>query len=437
MSEACYTARATLRQQVRELIEQIPLQRNESGQYQHDDIIVFLSGVERIFKGLYNPLQPGKGMADLLVDTTNALNKIKSTDMADAATIIKESKDTAAQLSKSTGMQEKPTLVSRADAQDEADRRNYAYQAAIGTKEGAAEAITAKVGSDVTDAVLRNIDGNDNKGVDEWTLAEVIEAAKQGAIRPTTIDILLQVIAAFQFQFDFRKKVATNMEQLRAKVNRVISYGITHDDTAVALTLLANIERAAANDWGRELRPALQEIRRTYKYNHKHDATSIAHMLKELAAADAVRNLNDAPAPTTESANAVADSVSLLTQMLQANQEYEESAFAAQSDSDSSSGGRRSKSKSNRNTRGGRGRSRSRDSRGNSSKQSINKDCPHCTEYKRRKKHPNVPNEQCFWNKKYKGFRPKWICDEMDVKYAGRHKFSSDMGGYPSDSDDE
>lgn len=435
MSEACYTARATLRTQVRDLILELPLKRNDSGQYQHDDIVVFITGVERQFKSLYNPLQPGQGMTQLLEQAPNALNKIKSTDMAEASAILKAAQVEAARLSKSTGMTEKPAFESRADAQDEADRRNYAYQAAIGAKEGAAEAITQKVGSDITDSVLRNIDGNDNKGVDEYTLYEIIEAAKQGAIRPGTGDILQQVVSTMNFRFDFRKKIATNMEQLKSKVSRVVSYGITYDDTAIALTLLANIEYATHNDWGREFRPALQDIRKKYKYNHKHDAQSIAFMLSELAAADAVRTLSDAPEPSNESANSVAESVSLLQQMMQANDNYEESAFAVQSDSDSS-GGHRARKKASKDRRSSRGRSKSRDSRSSSSNK-INKDCPHCTEYKRRKKHPGVPNDRCFWNKKYKGFRAKWICDEMDMKYVPRHKFSADMGGYRSDSEEE
>ena len=439
MSEACFTARATLRTQVKDLIAEIPLIRNENGQYQHDAIVVFIGGVERTFKGLYNPLQPGKGMADLLLAQPNQLNSIKSTDMAEATTILRDAQKEATRLSKSTGMTEKPAYETRADAQDEADRRNFAYQAAIGAKEGAAEAITLKVGSDITDSVLRNTDGNDSKGVDEWSLYEVIQAAKQGAIRPGTGDILQQVISALNHRFDFRKKIATNMEQLKAKITRVVAYGITHDDTALALTLLANIEYATNHDWGREFRPVLQDIRKRFKYNHPHDATSIGYILKELAAADTVRTLSDAPEPTAESANAVTESISLLSQLMRDSQEYEESAFAATSDSDSSTGRKRSTRKSGSEKRDkGRNRSRSRDSRGGGDKRtSINKECPHCEKFKRRRKHPNIPNDRCFWNEKYQGYRAKWICDEMDVKYKGRHKFSAAQGGYPSDSEDE
>jgi hypothetical protein len=264
----------------------------------------------------------------------------------------------------------------------------------------------------------------------------VLDAVKQGAIHPNTGDILTQHTNTINHRFDFRKKVATNMEYLHAKVSRIVSYGISYDKTAQALTLLANIEYATNHDWGPKFCPVVQDFRRKYPYNHKHDATSLAYLLTKLTGADTVRVLTQAPEPTLESANAVADSVLLLTQMMQANQGYEESAFAAQSDSNSLGD---CKTQNRRNTNQSRGgRSKSRNSRGGGGgNKSINKYCPHCTKFKRRRKHPNLPNKRCFWNEKYKGYRAKWICDEMDIKYAGRHKFSSDMGGYPSDSDEE
>ena len=222
------------------------------------------------------------------------------------------------------------------------------------------------------------------------------------------------------------------MEVLRAKANRVISYGISHADTEIALTLLANIDKATHHDWGREFRPAMQEIRKNYSYNYKHNATSLADILKELAAADTIRTLSDAPEPTTESAHSARDTASVYQDFLQAENEYE-SAFAVHSDSDSSNSAKtRRKSSRDKSRDRSRGSSKSR-----STPTSINNDCPGCVEFKRRRRHPNVPNEKCFWNKKYKGFRPIWICDEMDIKYKGRHKFSEEMGGYRSDSDDE
>ena len=120
MSKACFTASATLRTQVEDLISEIPLIRNKNGQYQHDAIGVFIGGVKRTFKGLYNPLQPGKGMADLLLEAPNDLNTIKSTDMAKATNILRDAKNDAAKLSKSTSMMEKPAYETQGDTQDEA-----------------------------------------------------------------------------------------------------------------------------------------------------------------------------------------------------------------------------------------------------------------------------------------------------------------------------
>jgi hypothetical protein len=50
---------------------------------------------------------------------------------------------------------------------------NVINQSVIGVKEGVTEGITLKVGSDITDAILRTSDGSDHKSVDEYTLFKV------------------------------------------------------------------------------------------------------------------------------------------------------------------------------------------------------------------------------------------------------------------------
>ena len=35
-----------------------------------------------------------------------------------------------------------------------------------------------------------------------------------------------------------------------------------------------------------------------------------------------------------------------------------------------------------------------------------------------------------MWNKKYKGYRFKLICNELKVDFKPRHKFPVDLGGY-------
>ena len=88
------------------------------------------------------------------------------------------------------------------------------------------------------------------------------------------------------------------MELLCSKAGPMHFYGVTIDDTQLALLLLSNIALATSKDWGQEFCQTLQIIRRCYAYNYVHNTTSITNMLHEFATADGVRKLNDAPAPT-------------------------------------------------------------------------------------------------------------------------------------------
>ena len=111
----------------------------------------------------------------------------------------------AAEPGKEVGL---PIIASWYNAMDEADRRNLTNQAVIRAKEGAAEAISNLVGSNVTDGILRSPDGKDHKGVDEYTLYEVMAAAIAGTDRPVTADVLDQLLEMINFAFNFRKKAS-------------------------------------------------------------------------------------------------------------------------------------------------------------------------------------------------------------------------------------
>jgi hypothetical protein len=69
---------------------------------------------------------------------------------------------------------------------DEADWLNLINQAVIGAKEGTAESITTKVGTDMSDAVLKTADGSDFRSVKDWQLKNVLTAVVQGADRPNS-----------------------------------------------------------------------------------------------------------------------------------------------------------------------------------------------------------------------------------------------------------
>ncbi len=112
--------------------------------------------------------------------------------------------------------------------------------------------------------------------------------------------------------------------------------------------------------------------------------------------------------------------------------DYSESAYAAMSDSDLS----KEKCKPcgcDRKSKPRHGR-REKDKRG-AKKQHKKNPCPHCKKFHRTKPH-RVSEDKCMWNKKYKGYWFKTICDEQEVAFKPCHKFTADLGGYAKwDSD--
>ena len=168
----------------------------------------------------------------------------------------------------------------------------------IGAKEEVVESLTTFVGTDITDAVLQWADG-DYKGLNKYTLQELLQAAIDRADRPPATDFLTQLLEAINFVFNFRKKISANMEGMQALTARMKTYGIDVSTPQVVLTLMANIDVAARIDFGQEFRPALQNIRAKYTYSHTHDNVSLRDILQELAKAASVRTLKDAPDPGT------------------------------------------------------------------------------------------------------------------------------------------
>ncbi len=57
--------------------------------------------------------------------------------------------------------------------------------------------------------------------------------------------------------------------------------------------------------------------------------------------------------------------------------------------------------------------------------------CPHCKKFHCKKPHQVKP-DKCMWNKKYKGYRFKPICNELEVAFKPCHKFLMELGGYTS-----
>ncbi len=151
----------------------------------------------------------------------------------------------------------------------------------------------------------------------------------------------------------------------------------------------------------------MHAIRKKYMYNHVHDAMLLQTILTELAGADGVRALKDAPAPNAGTAHSVATSVSFLNSMMNINSksDYTKSAYGASSDSGSSEERHKSREHENKKAKKSKSCGKKKKEKAKDDKPKKNT-CPHCKKYHRKKSH-RVEPDKCMWNKKYKGYRFK------------------------------
>ncbi len=149
MVEACYTARATAKEQVLSKINKLTLQTNKHGQYTHDAILLIQKCIQHVLISQFNPSDPGKGMVKLLDNSDNILMPLQSTDAITAGSVLKLAKKQVDELSTTTGKTVLPTFTTRTEAQEEADRLNVINQSVIGAKEGVVEAVSKLVGRDI------------------------------------------------------------------------------------------------------------------------------------------------------------------------------------------------------------------------------------------------------------------------------------------------
>jgi len=150
----------------------------------------------------------------LLISSTSTplslLSWIRSTDATTITSILHKAR-AIAEAQSAAQLPVLPTITACTDAQDEADRINMVNQAVIGAREGAMEAITKKVGSDLTNAILRTADNTNYRSIEDYELHDLVNAAIQGADQPNTSDVLKQLAAILTFRFDVQKKVITKV----------------------------------------------------------------------------------------------------------------------------------------------------------------------------------------------------------------------------------
>ncbi len=241
----------------------------------HNAILLLKKDIWRVLQSQLNPSNPGKGKEKLLNTGDNQLTLVKSTNAITAGSVDKKAKQNAKVLLILTDKTVLPIITTGAEAQEEANRLNVINQLVIGAKEGAIEAITKLVVSNITDAILRTAEGNDHKSINEFTLFNVMQVAIDRADRPSTNDVLEQLLEVISHTFVFCMKISVNMELLQLKATQMATYGITIGIPQLVLTLLANIETATKSKYGHKFHSAMHAIRKKYTYNHVHDVASL------------------------------------------------------------------------------------------------------------------------------------------------------------------
>ena len=291
-----------------------PVTKNSAGGYAFTAAELLRQNINRILcEQVYE--FSNDGMTGLGDRTGNTLNSYKSNIMVTKQQVLKEAKAAAKAASTKTETVE-PEFTTNSDAQDEANLRNSYRLAAIGVKEGVAEAITALVGEAITNPVLRSADGLTFKTVDEYQLHELLTAIKEGAERPEATTIRANVVTFVATNFDFRESIAINMERLATAATKVGNSGVKMDNDLKAIILLANVEWAARQSWGNELSVAHREIKKVYKYNHAHTDASIKEMAKLLSPADEARDKTLATQQEGDTANMVGERMSHLQRLV-------------------------------------------------------------------------------------------------------------------------
>ncbi len=260
-----------------------------------------------------------------------------------------------------------------------------------------------------------------------------MKSAINGANRPSTNNLLEHLLEVINHNFDFRKKISINMELMQSNAARIAMYSIIIGIPQLTLTLLANIKTATKSDYGREFCSAMHTIRKKYMYNHMHNTTLLQFILKKLAGTDSIWVLKDALAPGTGTAHLVAKSVSYLQAMMgeDTNSAYTKSAYGVSSDSNLSKEERKPRTRKCKKSQcsklqGGRGKQKK-----DKDDETKKNTCPHCKKFHSKKLHQVKP-DKCMWNKKYKGYHFKSICNKIEVAFKQCHKFLTELGVYAS-----
>ena len=450
MSEV-YAARSVAKKHIVEQCATCNLKKNSNGLYNHDDIVKVRETIEGKLNEVFLDHDSGLGMVKLLDTNDNAINNVTTIQMISADSVINQARKeamtatTAARKKDKLAVEVTPAITKRDEAKREAERQNITNQTIVGTKEGVIEILKHLVGGDILDTVTKTADASRDKSIDDYKLHEVFQLAYDNAVRPEVNDVLDLLIEMYQYDFDFRKPIKHSMAQLKTMAIKLKPFGITPGEPELTLILLANIHYAKEQEWGHEFRGAMSAIRKQYTYDHAHNATSLAYILKELADADELRNMKLAPAPNCSKANAVSKYKATL-RGVQKSWSDAESSYADSTSYDYAQDGfdssqedcmrvvdriHRDNKRSIKTTRSiaTRSEASSSDTSSDDERKSKKKPaevpvtCKYCKKYGKPQHPDRFTKEQCMWNKKAVCFRYASVCKQMGLIYLKGHEF--------------
>ena len=120
-------------------------------------------------------------------------------------------------------------------------------------KEAIAAAITSIVGAQITNLILRTIDGSYFRTVDEYDLHQLLSAVKGGAEWPSSTAIRQMMVDVMATTFDWQESAATNLKQLLTSIAKAAVYGVRFHNDMKELVITSNVSHAAQQTWGSEL----------------------------------------------------------------------------------------------------------------------------------------------------------------------------------------
>ena len=233
---ALFNVRTEAGARIKEAMAIHTLPKDEIGGYRYNHAVTFVEDIGGVLEDQYFEATTD-GMKGLLNEVDNELTGFKANVAVRASEVKAASIAAAAEIS-STAV---PHINTNEEAQEEANRQNVFRLACVGAKEQMAKEITAKVGENITNPILRRPDGIGFKKVDDYKLHQLTLAVMEGAERPDPIAIRKDISAIMDHQFDWRETGATNQERLSAAIAKAAAFGVTIGHDIKAMIILASI----------------------------------------------------------------------------------------------------------------------------------------------------------------------------------------------------